>query len=260
MKIKVDFFTESKPGRRNEDFYGYNDNSFVVADGATDKSGKTYDGKTGGEIVAHLVVDRCLASEHNGIELVNYLNDEVKKLYSELGITNATKEGKNRFTCSFVSVRIVGDKIVATYLGDSGFRINGKQLYQEIKQIDIDNAEERARFIQKTGDIEGSRNHLMPFLIKQFDYQNNPDHKLGYGAIDGTTTPEKFVKLFEYDKDKVKTIELFTDGYFDFPQKPTIGGWEEMNLKVKKEDPYNYLKYKSTKADDDRTVLIINFS
>ncbi len=99
----------------------------------------------------------------------------------------------------------------------------------------------------------------MPLLLKEFEYQNNPQKLLGYGVIDGTYTPAKFVKTFEYDLKKIHTIELFSDGYFDVPKEVSIKSWEKSFEKVEKEDPDKWKKYKSTKSKDDRTIAIIEF-
>ncbi len=218
-KAVVQTFTRGKSEERNEDFFGSTEDSFVIADGATDKSGKKYDGKTGGELASRLVVQESLMSTLTGAELVNHLNAKIGDLYSKLNITESTKDPKYRFSCGFICVRAAGDKILITYLGDAGFRINGKDVYREVKQVDIDNAEERARFIEQTGDVPASRNHIMPRLIKQ----------------------------------------LFTDGYFAIPEEPTMEAWEKLHAQVEQEDPDKWKKYKSTKQKDDRTVAIISF-
>lgn len=258
-KVRVEVFSRGKSEERNEDCFGGSSTSFVLADGATDKSGRRYDGKTGGELVSGLVVKECLASELTGAELVEDLNTKVAELYRKLGIENDTKNALYRFTCSVVCVRVLKNRVVVTSLGDVGFRINGEAVYQDIKQIDIDNAEERARYIQETGDLAGSRKHIMPFLLGQFEYQNSKDHSLGYGAIDGTHTPQKEVKVFEFDAKDIRTIEIFSDGYFAIPKEVTIDAWERSNEEVEQEDPYKCKKYKSTKEKDDRTVSILAF-
>ncbi|MFA4880521.1 MAG: hypothetical protein WC650_02765 [Candidatus Doudnabacteria bacterium] len=257
--VQVQTFSEGKIENRNEDYFDYNENCFAIADGATDKSGKKYNNKTGGELVSRIVVNECLSTNLNGTELVNHLNKKIKELYGKLKILEETKDPKHRFTCGFICVRPINDKIIITYLGDLGMSINGTEVYQETKQIDIDNAEERSKYIQKTNDIKGSREHIMPLLLKQFEYQNHPQELLGYGVIDGTKTPSKFVKIFEYNKDKIKIIELFTDGYFNIPQEVSIEAWEKVFEKVEQEDPDKWKKYKSTKSRDDRTVAIIKF-
>lgn len=257
--VQVEVFTKGKIKNRNEDYTAHNDTSFVIVDGATDKSGNRYNGKTGGELVAKLVSKSCLESDLNGVDLVDFLNSKVKDLYDKLGILNKIQDPINRFTCDFILVRKNNDKIIVTYLGNLGFRINGKEDYQETKLIDKLTSEERSRYIKETGDIKGSREHIMPLLLKQFEYQNSDNHKLGYGVIDGTKTPHKFVEVFEYKKDDVKIIELFSDGYFDIPKGTTIKDWEDTHNKIEELDSDKYLKYKSTKSKDDRTIMIIRF-
>lgn len=255
--VDVQVFSVGKTPERNEDFWVYTKNSFVVCDGATDKSDKKYDDKTGGEIVSRLVGNACCETDLNGVELVNYLNARVMGLYEKLKIKDLVKDPKYRFSCDLVAARLINDKLVITYLGDMGFRINGAEFFQEHKQVDKETAEERARYIRETGNLAGSRNHIMPLLLKQFEYQNNPDHELGYGKIDGFKTPKKFVDVFNYDLHDVKTLEIFTDGYFDIPEGTTIQDWENMRKLIEEQDPNKCLEYKSTKANDDRTVMIV---
>lgn len=257
---QVEFFSKGKAEERNEDFYGFNDSAFVVADGATDKSGRMYEGKTGGEIVSRLVVETCLSSGLFGVTLVQSINSALKNIYSNFGILEETrKDKKYRFTCGFVSVLDGEDEWVITSLGDSGFRINGEETHMEVFQVDVANSEARSKYIRETGDIEGSRAHILPLLIREFEYQNNPDHLLGYGFIDGEKTPEKFVQVFRYPKSFIKTLELFTGGYFDVPKEVSLKAWEETYDRVEREDPHKYLKYKSTKSKDDRTIMIVRF-
>jgi len=257
--MKVQSFSQGKVANKNEDYFNYNKECFVIADGATDKSGRKYHNKTGGELVSRLVVKEALHSKLTGVELINFLNKRVHKLYEDLGIIKDVIDPRYRFACAFVVARVLADKLIVTCLGDSGFRINGKVIYKEVGQIDTYNSEKRAKYIKKTGDIAGSREHIMPLLLKQFSYQNNPRHRFGYGVIDGTDTPAKFVKVFTYPKNKIKTIELFTDGYIVAPRGATINDWELAFKKVEQEDPDKWKKYKSTKSRDDRTIAIIKF-
>jgi hypothetical protein len=259
--MHVDVFTQGKTKDKNEDFFGYDDTTFVVADGATDKSGKIYDGKTGGEIVSDMIVKTCLSSKLNGTELVDQINTQIAEIYKTLEITkDTTLNAKYRFSGTFVCLRRVGTEIIITALGDVGYRLNGVEAFTEQKQIDTDNAKIRATYIKNTGDVTGSRRLLYPHLIKQFAYQNIPSHILGYGAIDGTPTPEKYVNLFYYPASLIKTIEIFTDGYYYSLPKTgqSIQDWEEMIKKIDQEDPHKYKTYKSTKSLDDRTVMTID--
>lgn len=256
--INIEIFTKPKIKNKNEDYADHNKSSFIVVDGATDKSGKTWNEKTGGQLVSELVAKSCLNSNLIGSKLVNQLNKEVRKLYEEIGKEDFD-DPINRFTCGFVLGRINGDKIIITYLGDLGFRINGEIVYQEIKKVDIENAEKRSEYIKRTGNVDLSRDYIMQDIINQFEYQNNQNHELGYGVIDGTETPEKFVRVFEFNKSKIQLLEFFSDGYFEIPGGTTKDDWENIHYIVERLDPDKYLKYKSTKSKDDRTLMIIKF-
>lgn len=257
--MRVESVSKGKTRNRNEDYFDYHETCFTIADGATDKSGMRYNDKTGGELVSRLVVDEYLSNHLNGLDLVNIVNRKVNEIYEELGILEHMTNPLYRFTCGFICVRVFGNDLLVTYLGDLGFRINGTDAYQEKKQIDIDLSEERSRYIRETGDVEGSRNHIMPFLLQQFTHQNKDDDPLGYGVIDGTSTPSRFVKTFTYTKANIRTIELFSDGYFAIPPDATINAWETAFELVERKDPDKWKTYKSTKSKDDRTIAIITF-
>lgn len=250
-------FTQGKTDAENEDCYGSNATSFIVADGATDKSGRRYGGATGGALASRLIAEKCLETRYNGVALVSYLNEQVCLLGATFGLHSDREDARYRWSCVFTLARVVGNAVTVTSVGDVGFRINGQEGHQEIMALDRKNGQARAEYIKQTGDIAGSRAHIMPGILENFRYQNNPDDALGYGVIDGTKTPEKFVRTFVYDRVAVKTIELFSDGYFSLSEEPTIASWEEMHARVEKEDPDKYLRYLSTKSRDDRTVLIV---
>ena len=65
--------------------------------------------------------------------------------------------------------------------------------------------------------------------------------------------------LFDYSLNEIKTIELFTDGYFAIPKDISLEAWEKTFEKVEQEDSDKWKKYKSTKFKDDRTIAIIEF-
>jgi len=261
MKFKVDIFTKGKVQDKNKDFFGHNESTFVLADGSTDKSGNTYSGKTGGEIASRVIVETCLSCKLTGSKLVSVLNESLKNVYKNLGIYDrAQKDPVYRFSSTLVFAGISDKRLNVTVVGDSGFRLNGRNSYCFPKTIDLLTSNARADYITKTGDIENSREFILPLLKKQLEYQNNANHVLGYGSIDGIFTPKQFIKEYSFDMGKIKTVEIFSDGYSSVPLQVSIKDWERKYKEVEKEDPYKYLKYKSTKNKDDRTVAIIKFS
>ena len=211
------------------------------------------------ESIKSLIVEETFKVKYNGKELADYLTAKVSDLYKAIN-PQALEDGSKRFSSTLVCVRILDNKVLITQIGDTSFRINGKEVYKNDKLIDELNAKARSNYIITTGDIEGGREYIMPLLKNQYLYLNNPNSILGYGFIDGTKIPDKFIKTFEFDLNSIDIIELISDGYFSLPNKVDIQAYEEEYLKVENEDPYKYKKYLSTKSNDDRTVVIIKIS
>jgi hypothetical protein len=259
MNIQIEKFSKGKNEERNEDYFNYDNDTFVLADGATDKNNSSFGGKSGGELISKLIAEETLKVKYNGKELAEYLTTKASNLYKEIN-PQALDDGSKRFSSTLICVRILNDKILITQIGDTSFRINGKEIYKNDKLIDELNAKARSNYIIATGDIEGGREYIMPLLKNQHIYLNNPISILGYGFIDGTEIPEKFIKTFEFNLKNIQTIELISEGYFSLPNEVSIQAYEREYLKVENEDPYKYKKYLSTKSSDDRTVVIIKIS
>lgn len=151
--------------------------------------------------------------------------------------------------------------MIITQVGDTSYRINGTELHENFKEIDRILARRRSEYINShPEDIQGGRRAIVESIKAQYAYQNSPEHELGYGAVDGTVTPEKFVKVFVVRLSDVHTFEIYSDGYYRVADQPTIESWEESYRIVEREDPYKYLKYQAAKISDDRTVLIARTS
>jgi hypothetical protein len=235
---------------------GHNATTLVLSDGATDKTGLSFEGRTGGELAAELVVETCLQSEACGHELVSEVTDALRRLYERINPL-ALNDSAYRFGATMVAAKIVGEHLVITQVGDTSFRINGADVYTNNKEVDAINAQIRKTYIETTGDIAGSRNVILPRLREQHKLQNNPDDQLGYGVIDGTDVPEKFVKVFTFPRGTVHTLEIASDGYYGaFPEEPSIESYEQLHQKIEETDPYKCGEYASTKTSDDRAVAI----
>lgn len=134
----ISVFTCGKSPVRNEDALGYTDQHLVIADGATSKNGKLYEGKTGGELISGLIVEECMKSVKTGVELVDLLNAQVSLGYESLKVTDYLENPLQRFAAGFIDVQMREGKVILTYLGDLGFRINGTYVYQEQKLMDLE--------------------------------------------------------------------------------------------------------------------------
>jgi hypothetical protein len=258
--LNVEVSCEGRDTTKNEDFYGVNEKMIVVADGATDKSGQKYDGKTGGELASRVVVATCLETDLVGEDLVLEINQRIGKLYETYGIAErAVEQPEYRFGASFVACRIQDDVFVITFVGDVGFRINGTDVYQGTMRIDEDNARRRADYINAYG-VDGCAEYMQPFFLGQFVYQNiDNEDPYSYGSIDGVRTPTRFVGVRRIPLADLKTVELFTDGYIVPAPEPTIESWKATQVMVDQVDPLKINQYLEVKANDDKTILIKRF-
>ena len=96
-------------------------------------------------------------------------------------------------------------------------------------------------------------------------YQNNTSSILGYSALDGFEVPLSLVHFERLPRAEVKTIELFSDGYFKPGVDFGVASWEQAFQEVERDDPAKVILYPSPKGStathwtDDRTYLGIKF-
>jgi len=253
--MRITVFTKGKLPPRNEDAYGHTETSFIVCDGSTSKKDALYDGKTGGEIASKLLVRTALECTLSGTELVARLSAALLSQRKELGALSNDIE----FGAVMVCARIVNDEIIITQVGDTSFRVNGQAEYSNPPLICDFMAQTRAQYIRATGDVTGGREYILPLLETEHRYRNNADSPVGYGEINGTPVPDRFVRTFMFKRSKVVTLEIYTDGYYAVPPEPTIDAFEKLHARVEKGDPDKWKKYLSTKSNDDRTVMVVDF-
>lgn len=256
----IETFSEGKQPPKNEDMFGANETCLVLSDGATDKSGQDFDGKSGGEIAASLVIESCLESDVTGLELVAQATSALHSFY-ETNNPQALTDSAFRVAATLVVARIVANEIIITQVGDSAFRINGTDVYMNESDLNLITANTRKQYIEATHDIAGSRDFIMPLLKAQHRFQNNPDEPIGFGVIDGTPVPTKFIKTYRFPVEAARTIELVSDGYYGvFPAEVSVAAYEELYKTIQADDPDKYKQYASTKTSDDRTVVIVQIS
>lgn len=259
-------FTAGKAPDRNEDAFGFNASTIVLADGATDKTTITYGQaaendtyKTGGEIAADIAIRTTLASNLNGEELAHSITKAMQQYYAK-HTPQALQDSAYRFASVLVVARVIDSQLIVTQIGDVAFRVNGHDEYTNDKEIDEINANIRKKYAEETGDTLGSREHILPRLKNQHRLQNNNKDPLGYGALDGSPIPDKFIRTFSFPLTDIRTLEIATDGYFGvFPKEATIEAYEKLHAHIEAVDPYKIGEFASTKVSDDRTVLIATF-
>lgn len=98
----------------------------------------------------------------------------------------------------------------------------------------------------------------------QTRFQNNTVSPFSYAVLDGFDVPPSLVHTFERSREALRSIELYTDGYFKPAATPDVAAWETAFVDVERIDPEKVDAYPSVKGTagrmrtDDRTVVIVH--
>ena len=273
---KIAYFLESKKGageKNNavcEDGLFYNDHYLAVFDGATDKSGKTYDGKKGGRVSRDIIQDifQNLPPNTDKEEILKRINDKYQDFYTANKDIDFTKEPVNRPTATLIWYNLDKNELVA--IGDSKARIDGKAYNDEEKLVDTLNSALRVKVIdelklsdEQIRENDLGRYYILPLLQRQAEFQNNPEAPAAFQfwAIDGFPIPHDKLRVWQFDK-APEVIELSSDGYEIYPPEASVDSYEKTLREQLAADPMR-IKHPSTKgiskdnySFDDRAVLI----
>ena len=273
---KIAYFIESKKGageKNNavcEDGLFFNDHYLAVFDGATDKSGKSYDGKKGGRVSRDIIqgVFQELPPNTDKAEILKRINDKYQEFYKANTDIDFAKEPLFRPTATLIWYNLDSNELVA--IGDSKARIDGKNYNDEEKLVDTLNSDLRVKVIKTLGLSDDQvraedlgRFYILPLLQRQAEFQNNPQapEAFQFWAIDGFPIPPEKLRVWKFEK-APQTIELSSDGYETYPPQATIDSYETTLQAELADDPMR-IKHPSTKgvskdnySFDDRAVLI----
>ena len=115
---------------------------------------------------------------------------------------------------------------------------------------------------QKNLDMAVIEKAVLGGLREQYLYFNRI-HPLGAPSINGFPIPQELIMQVDRDIEDVETIELFSDGYFGWPEGTNIADWEDHIARIESSDPEKIGDHASTKGSanghfaDDRTILIL---
>lgn len=262
----------------NEDGWVVTQDTFAVIDGSAPRVDLKFQGKSSAKFATDVIkkVFLTTSSSIDGKELVAVITRELNKEIDKAGIKDIIRKTKEASPAAlFTSARIVKDKVIITALGDVFCRLNGKvihscyfkteelmiakriQAMRSAKEEDPSISDENLTVIGKEAIKEDLKEQVR-------NYFNNPDSELGLGIINGDNVPDKFIKTYTFDLKDLKTLELFSDGYFILPVLSEIESWEKAFFSGEKEDPLRWSKYPSVKAAsknmfyDDRTIIVVN--
>ena len=100
-------------------------------------------------------------------------------------------------------------------------------------------------------------------MTGQGQFQNNALSCLSYAVLDGFDVPMGLVRVIDRERATVRSIELFTDGYFEPANAPSVEAWEASFREVERIDPEKVDRYPGVKGStpgryaDDRTVIVV---
>lgn len=272
---QVEYFVKGKKTGANanilcEDGLFYNDSYIAVFDGATDKSGRLYDGKKGGQVARDLIfkVFKELPSDADHKEILKRINDAYNDFYNSHPDIDFSNKALFRPTATLIWYSFSHKKLYA--IGDSKARIDGVEFNKKSKFVDVLNSFLRVKVITdlKLSESDVAKNdigryYIQPLLERQSEFQNNPQAPIyfQYWAIDGFSIPDEAISKWDFDKTP-SVIELSTDGYEEFPPDSSVASYEKTLFKILNNDPQR-IKSPSTKglknddaSFDDRSILI----
>lgn len=320
--MRIEAFTEAKDPARpetNEDrVVILADRAYAVADGATDKSGKRWDGMTGGQIAAETaattVMSIALSEEPapSGRALVERIGDAIRARYARLGIeADAKADPRGRFSTTLALALAIPGGWRFYRVGDSGIRINGTEtlldesaldpIYGEFRAqlwrrlvaqgLPMDEVDRRARLRLVEGAahpsedsslVTAARDEAVELALARHPHLNageigtildgglsrqsdlrGSDHPLGYGPLDGWPIADRFIHVEDRTAAAVRSIELFTDGYYGVAEAASVASWESWIEMVQREDLHRVGRFASTKGSapgknaDDRSVVVV---
>ena len=71
----------------------------------------------------------------------------------------------------------------------------------------------------------------------QTRFQNNTASPFSYAVLDGFDVPLSLVHVFDRPRESLRSIELYTDGYFKPAATPDVAAWEAAFAEVERIDP-----------------------
>jgi hypothetical protein len=242
----------------------------AVVDGATDKSGRNYGGRTGGALAAECVARtiEALPPDADPADTVDAVIRQLSVLRQEWSIASDDPLAPSAVAAVLMPRRRqiwrVGDVHVAIRRGEYW------DTHPAVKAIDRVVANARAALllcrlaqgdtVDSLAAIDPGRAMIMPLLKAQNVLANlDEDSPLGFGVLDGRRVPRRYLAVLDLDE-TVTEVVLASDGYLS--PGPTLRDAEAELSASLAADPLRIGLHASTKAVpagansfDDRTYV-----
>ena len=253
----------SKTGKDEdcEDAIYIGPNFAVVIDGATSKTERRWDGKTGGRIAAEIITE---AFDHippaaTARQTVDILTAAIQALYKQYDVVEIVEtEPVQRAIACFVAVSFERKEV--WLVGDCQCLLDQERI-QETKRIDDIAANARSFFleaevaqgktIEELHKHDTGREFILPLLERQMYFQNNSTSQYWFPVIDGFDVPDEGIHIESLPTD-IETIILASDGYPYL--KGSLEESEQALQELLRDDPLLFRKYRSTKGLSDDNI------
>lgn len=268
--VELNLTAKSGQLKDSEDRYCVTDHYACVIDGATDVSGKRYDGQTSGQVIAALLESgvRKLPPEAGLEEVVHHLNEGIIDAYKEMGIYESVTENAHSLPSAAMVIYSRHHRQV-WMIGDCQCMLDGVPFMNE-KEVDAVTAQARALFLEaellRGKTMEQLMEHdtgfeaIMPFLHAQYELQNvKSDSVFAYIGLTGFPFDLDQVKIVSVPTN-IRSLVLASDGY---PRLRDNLADSEAELQfILDHDPLCFREYKLAKgvkkgcvSFDDRTYI-----
>ena len=329
--MKIEAFSEGKnldaPEANEDQFLVLPGRGYAVIDGCTDVTGQLYDGVRAGWLASRIVL-HALAKflvdpaerELRPERLIDQLSAAIRTSYARHGILEIARvDPTRRFGATLTLAADLGETFRFVLVGDSGLRIDGREVFVNDTGLDLVTASLRVEAYRLVGEAGGGADdrarvgricafegatylhpEMQPWLDQaklgllyerslagcrarfprvpeadvrslldtgvsgQTRFQNNTASPLSYAGLDGFEIPLPLVRVIDRPRATIRSIELYTDGYFKPGAAPALDDWEAAFAEVERVDPEKIGRYPSVKGSsarmntDDRTVVIVH--
>jgi hypothetical protein len=254
----IEKFVQSKNGQIEncEDLIHISKNFIAVIDGATGKTNRKWDGKTGGQIAAQ-IIDQTLnqiSGDYSVYQASQILTQGIKEFYNRNNIFEMVQSAPhNRISATLSLINLVRQEI--WLLGDCQFIMDNQKFTNPLK-IDSILANTRAlclelelakgSTIDKLSKKDIGREFIMPLLEQQSFFQNSVfGGEYSYCAIDGFPIYRPGIIVQKIPKN-VTIVILATDGYPILEK--SLYESEKALQQILLKDPLLFRNFKSTKG------------
>jgi len=134
-----------------------------------------------------------------------------------------------------------------------------------ISQADVD---EILATVVEAFEDEVPQDEIEEFLMQgiqgQFLFANNNDKVLGYSTLNGSDPTLQDVIEVSMPASEIRSVEVFSDGYFAMPGDTSVSSWEAKHADVERRDLRKLDAFPNVKGSttmefsDDRCVITMN--